>query len=222
MDVSNTQPYDEVNRTDESFENGLLLAPDSYKPFNINRRNFKKEIALHTLTFLLAIAVTTLICFLIRPFPPRITQTKTLRCGSTSAEARALNCTYDVLSNIWVPTPCLDRKGLDEFKQLAQWQAYETREATRQLTEDEMGDVVSPNTYFTPIREHMVHCALMWRRLHRGYQEDQRYLDLHVKNIEHTMHCTELMMELLEKPRTLMDKIVSQTTPAFSTCDVPA
>ncbi|CAO2647056.1 Nn.00g079780.m01.CDS01 [Neocucurbitaria sp. VM-36] len=222
MDVSYNQPYEEVKQANESFENGLLLAPESYKPFIINRRNLKKEIALHTLTFLLAIAVTTLICFLIRPFPPRTPQMKTLRCGSTSAEARALDCVYDVLSNSWVPTPCLDKKGLEEFKQLAQWQAYETREATRQLTEDEMGDVVPPNTYFTPVREHMVHCALMWRRLHRGYQEDQRYLDLHVRAFSHTMHCTGLMMEILEKPRTLMDEVVSQTTPMFSTCDVPA
>jgi hypothetical protein len=221
MDGAYTEPYDEVKQSSETSEDGLLLAPESYKPLIVNKRNVKREFALHTLTFLLAIAVTTLICFLIRPFPPRTQQMKTLHCGSNSAEARSLDCTYDVLSNSWVPTQCLDTHGLEEFKRLAQWQAFETRDATRQLTEAEMGDVAPPNTYFTPVREHMVHCALMWRRLHRGYQQDQRWLDTHVKAFDHTMHCTGLMLQVLEKPRTLMDEIVSQTTPMFSTCDVP-
>lgn len=220
MDASHAQPYDEVKLAEESFEKSLLLEPDVYKPPSFKKEGLKKKIALHTLVFLLAIAVTSLAGFLIRPFPPRTPHIKTLHCGTNSSEARALDCTYDVLSNIWVPTPCLDRKNLDDFKRLAQWQAYETRDATRLLTEDEMGDVVEPNTYFTPIREHMVHCALMWRRLHRGYQEDQKYLDLHVRAYTHTVHCSQLMMDFLEKPRTIMDKIVSQTTPGFSTCDV--
>ncbi|PSN64608.1 hypothetical protein BS50DRAFT_576041 [Corynespora cassiicola Philippines] len=222
MDVSHTSSYDDITQAEGSFEKRLLLEPDSYKALSFKKGGLRKRIALHTLTFLLAIAVTTLAGFLIRPFPPRVPLMKTLHCGSNSTEARALNCSYDVLSNIWVPNPCIDRKNLDDFKRLAQWQGYETREAKRLLTEDEMGDVVEPNTYFTPIREHMVHCALMWRRLHRGYQEDQRYLDLHVRAYSHTVHCSQLMMDFLEKPRSIMDKIVSQTTPGFSICEVPA
>jgi hypothetical protein len=146
---------------------------------------------------------------------------KILDCGTNSTTARANNCTYDVLSNIWVPNPCIDHKNLDDFKRLAKWQAYETREAKRLLTEDEMGDVVAPNTYFTEIREHMVHCALMWRRLHRGYQEDQKYLDLHVRALTHTKHCSQLMIDYLEKPRSVMDLTVSQTSPGFSVCHLP-
>ena len=99
MDVLCSQPYDEIKQADKPFENGLLLAPESYKPFFINRRSFKKSFAVHTISFLLVVAATTLIYFLNRPFPPRAQQMKTLRCRSTSAEARALDCTHDVLPN---------------------------------------------------------------------------------------------------------------------------
>jgi hypothetical protein len=219
--MSQNRPYDEDQQMEGSHEEKLLLEPHSSKPSKFEKRNTKRSITLHAITFLLAIAITTLLGYLIRPFPPQTPRMRTLHCGSNSTTARELNCTYDVLSNIWVPNPCLDHKNSDDFKRLAQWQAYETREAKRLLTEDEMGDVVGPNTYFTPIREHMVHCALMWRRLHRGYQEDQKYLDLHVRALTHTTHCSQLMIDFLEKPRSVMDLTVSQTTPGFSVCQLP-
>ena len=166
------------------------MEPHSRKLLSLKGENWRRILILHALTFLLAIAITTLLGFVIRPFPPHPPTMRTLHCGTNSTTARSLNCTYDVLSNIWVPNPYVDHKNLVDFKRLAQWQAYETREAKRLLTEDEMGDVVAPKTYFTEIREHMVHCALMWRRLHRGYMEDERFLDLHVRALTHTRHCS--------------------------------
>ncbi|KAI8936764.1 hypothetical protein NX059_006011 [Plenodomus lindquistii] len=222
MDASQAPPSSDEERTPQgSFEKELLLEPDSYKPPSSRLPSLKRRIALHTLIFLLAVATTTLLGYLTRPFPPHPPRTKILHCGTNSTEARAQNCTYDVLSNIWVPNPCIDHKNLADFKRLAKWQAYETRDALRLLSEDEMGDVVAPKTYFTEIREHMVHCALMWRRLHRGYVEDQRFLDHHVRAYEHTEHCSGLMMDFLERPRSIMDKTVSQTSPGFSSCEVP-
>ncbi|CAG5165872.1 uncharacterized protein ALTATR162_LOCUS6854 [Alternaria atra] len=220
--MSQNQPYDDDKQMDGLHEERLLLQPQNWKRLPFKEGTPRRSLALHALTFLLAIAITTLLGFLIRPFPPQTPRMKTLHCGTNSTTARELNCTYDVLSNIWVPNPCLDKKNLDDFKRLAKWQAYETREAKRLLTEDEMGDVVAPNTYFTEIREHMVHCALMWRRLHRGYQEDQKYLDLHVRALTHTKHCSQLMIDYLEKPRSVMDLTVSQTSPGFSICHLPA
>ncbi|USP80820.1 hypothetical protein yc1106_08094 [Curvularia clavata] len=220
--MSQNQPYDDDKQMDGSHEERLLLEPHSSKSLPLKRASTRKIITLHAITFLLAIAITTLLGFLIRPFPPKAPRMRTLHCGTNSTTARELNCTYDVLSNIWVPNPCLDHKNLNDFKRLAKWQAWETREAKRLLTEDEMGDVVAPNTYFTEIREHMVHCALMWRRLHRGYQEDQKYLDLHVRALTHTRHCSQLMIDYLEKPRSVMNLTVSQTTPGFSVCHLPA
>lgn len=219
--MSYNQPYDEDKQTEGSFEEEMLLAPQNHKSFPLKIQRPRNSITLHALTFLLAIALTTLLGYVIRPFPPQPPRMKTLHCGSNSTSARALNCTYDVLSNIWVPNPCLDHKNLNDFKRLARWQAYESREAKRLLTEDEMGDVVAPNAYFTVVREHMVHCALMWRRMHRGYLEDQRFLDLHVRAYEHTKHCSQLMIDYLEKPREVMELVVSQTTPGFSVCRVP-
>ncbi|CAI9629965.1 unnamed protein product [Alternaria burnsii] len=224
--MSPNQSYNDDKQTessqDSSHEERLLLEPHSLKLLPSKSRDWRRSITLHAVVFLLAIAITTLLGYLIRPFPPQPPRMRTLDCGTNSTTARANDCTYDVLSNIWVPNPCIDHKNLDDFKRLAKWQAYETREAKRLLTEDEMGDVVAPNTYFTEIREHMVHCALMWRRLHRGYQEDQKYLDLHVRALTHTKHCSQLMIDYLEKPRSVMDLTVSQTSPGFSVCHLPA
>ncbi|CAN9191356.1 unnamed protein product [Alternaria alternata] len=76
---------------------------------------------------------------------------KTLSCGSNPAEARKNGCTYDVLGNIWVPTPCLDTENLAEFKRMAPWLAYDSANATRQLTEEEMSEYLIPDGYWTPV-----------------------------------------------------------------------
>ncbi|KAI8936766.1 hypothetical protein NX059_006013 [Plenodomus lindquistii] len=171
---------------------------------------------------ILAIGLTVLAGFTFRPFPPLGPKMLTLNCGSTPTEARNNNCTYDVLGNIWVPTPCLDSENLADFKRLAPWQAYDSANATRQLTEEEMSNYLLPDGYWTPVREHMIHCALMWRRLHRGFERDARLLDKHVLNFHHTEHCSKTLMEHLDMPTSFLDEIRTRTEAGYSSCQVPA
>jgi hypothetical protein len=171
---------------------------------------------------LLAVALTVLFGFVFRPFPPHGPKMKTLSCGSTPAEARNNGCTYDVLGNIWVPTPCLDTENLADFKRMAPWLAYDSANATRQLTEEEMSEYLIPDGYWTPVREHMIHCALMWRRLHKGFEKDARLLDKHVLSMHHTEHCSQTLMEHLDMPTSFLDEIRTRTEAGYSSCQIPA
>ncbi|CAI9629970.1 unnamed protein product [Alternaria burnsii] len=176
----------------------------------------------YIVNILLAVGLTVLVGFVFRPFPPHGPKMKTLSCGSNPAEARKNGCTYDVLGNIWVPTPCLDTENLAEFKRMAPWLAYDSANATLQLTEEEMSEYLIPDGYWTPVREHMIHCALMWRRLHDGFEKNGRLLDKHVIQMHHTEHCSQTLMEHLDMPTSFLDEIRTRTEAGYSSCQVPA
>jgi hypothetical protein len=176
----------------------------------------------YILNVLLAVGLTVLVGFVFRPFPLHGPKMRTLSCGSTPDEARNNGCTYDVLGNIWVPTPCLDTENLADFKHMAPWLAYDSANATRQLTEEEMSEYLIPDGYWTPVREHMIYCALMWRRLHDGFEKDARLLDKHVLSMHHTEHCSLTLMEHLDMPTSFLDEIRTRTEAGYSSCQVPA
>jgi len=168
------------------------------------------------------VGLTVLIGLLFHHFPPRAPKMKTLSCGSTPTEARNNGCTDDVLGNIWVSTPCLDTENLADFKRMAPWLAYDSANATRQLTEEEMSEYLIPDGYWTPVREHTIHCALMWRRLHKGFEVDAKLLDKHVLSMHHTEHCSLTLMEHLNMPTSFLDEIRTRTKAGYSSCQIPA
>lgn len=194
---------------------------DQYGPDVDRRTHWLKTILPYIINAVVAIALTILVGFIFRPFPPHGPKTRTLSCGATHTEARANGCSYDALGNIWVPTPCLDTENLADFKRMAPWQAYDSANATRQLTEEEMSEYQIPDAYWTPVREHMIHCALMWRRLHKGYERDGKLLDKHVLNYHHTKHCSQTLMEHLDMPTSFLGEIRTRTEVGYSTCVIP-
>lgn len=216
------------------FKNSTRYSNRSFTHFistQFNKRNLdsnhcERRTRLAALPYLInilcAVGVTILVGFVFRPFPPYGPKMRTLSCGSTPIEARKNGCTYDVLGNIWVPTPCLDTENLAEFKRMAPWQAYDSAKAEQQLTEEEMSEYLIPDGYWTPVREHMIHCALMWRRLHKGFEQDARLLDKHVLSYHHTEHCSMTLMEHLDMPTAFLDEIRTRTEAGYSSCQVPA
>jgi hypothetical protein len=169
-----------------------------------------------------AVGLTILVGYVFRPFSRMGPEMRTLSCGSTPTEARDNGCTYDVLGNTWVPTPCLDKENLAEFKRRAPWQAFDSANATRQITEEEMSNYLLPDGYWTPVREHMIHCLLMWRRLHKGFGQDARFLDKNMLSYHHTEHCSLTLMEHLDMPTKFLDEIRTRTEAGYSSCQVPA
>lgn len=208
--TSNKEKHASTNNS----ENDLVSSP--------RRVPSRYAIIPYAVNILLAVALTILVGCVFRPFSSNGPKMKTLICGSTPTEARDNGCTYDVLGNIWVPTPCLDTENIAEFKRRAPWQAFDSANATRQLTEEEMSNYLLPDGYWTPVREHMIHCLLMWRRLHMGFSQDLRLLDKHVRSSHHTEHCSMTLMEHLDMPTKFLDEIRTRTEAGYSGCQVPA
>lgn len=50
-------------------------------------------------------------------FPsPLIAGAKYLLCGHSTEEAKTLGCEYDILSNHWLPAPCMDQDAIREYQ----------------------------------------------------------------------------------------------------------
>ena len=226
-------PYAVESKDDEVEENLLPLElhfPDHAGASKIG------AIFSHAATFLIAVLLSTVILTTYRPSSSRPTSEpimKHLHCGNSTEEARAQGCVFDVLTNMWVPELCWDREGTEEYMRTAPWQGYDTQDAKRRLTLEEMServgadrltpDLTSP-PYWTPLREHVIHCALMWQRQHRGFLNgESNKLDFHSLSYQHTVHCSRSLVHMAgagdELPDPL-DKIAIRTWVGFSECDV--
>jgi hypothetical protein len=206
-----------------------FLHPEQQQLISYERSSRIRFIISHALTFLIAVFLSISLLTIYQPSslrPPNPTpQTKLLHCGNTTAEARSLGCIYDPLANYWVPSPCYDKEGAEEFMTLAPWRAYDTQEAKHVLSLDEMSERVAqdpPRPYWTSLREHSVHCALMWQRLHRGFaiEGNKKILDVHVASFEHTVHCSNSLLRLGDGIPEDMEKITVRTEAGFSKCEI--
>lgn len=219
---------------DNGAEESLL--PSGPPSLTYPRRSRTRAIASHALTCLITVLLWTFILTTFRSLSSRTTlqpTTKYLHCGNSTAEARAQGCVFDVLTNMWVPEQCWDREGTEEYMRMAPWQGYDTQDATRRLTLEEMSERVGKDRlapdptsppYWTPLREHVIHCALMWRRQHRGFMNGEaKKLDFHSLNYQHTLHCSRSLMNMAgagdEIPDPL-DKVAVRTWVGFSDCNV--
>ncbi|KXH69014.1 hypothetical protein CSAL01_12177 [Colletotrichum salicis] len=120
---------------------------------------------------------------------------KRISCGSTTQEARAKGCKYDVLLNHWVPAQCFDKDSVDEYQEDASWGAFADKNMTQQLTIDEMSE---RDFYWTSIRDHINHCAIMWRRQFYALYDERAAIDTIVTSPGHTEHCSQYLMDAVD------------------------
>ena len=130
------------------------------------------------------------------PHPsPLITEAKYLLCGTSPEEAKALGCKYDILSNHWVPAPCMDEDAVREYQSDGSWFGYSDENRTQKLSIDAMSEVPF---YFTNMRDHILHCAMLWRKQYRALSEKRARLDSLIVDEEHTMHCSDFLIRMTE------------------------
>lgn len=146
------------------------------------------------------------------------TSTKTLSCGNSTAEARALGCKFEVLAFLWVPEPCFDAEMNEAYQKAVNWHGYNDAEGKEMLDVDAMSEAVEPLKYYTTGREHAVHCAYMWQKQHRGYLQGGLYLDDNSASFHHTRHCSEILMYTADLDPGYLDKLTTETTVGFSSC----
>jgi hypothetical protein len=129
-------------------------------------------------------------------------------CGGTVESARAANCSFDLLSNSWLPTSCYDSETDLEFRS---WIAHPNRthgawpyftsktlsHSTRILDVEELSSTNGVWLWSTQ-EQHLGHCIFWAKRVHRAL-EGRTKQSKSVENVKHSSHCAnELMASLLE------------------------
>lgn len=70
---------------------------------------------------------------------------------------------------------------------------------TEPLRPDAMGE---RDHYYTSIRDHINHCAMLWRKQFWTLFEGRRVFDAVIANSYHTEHCASFLSELFGSNRT--------------------
>lgn len=121
-----------------------------------------------------------------------------IECGNSLEEALERGCEYDILANHFVHRSCLDERAILEYQQEGDtWLGYTDMNWTDVIpTTKAMGE---SGVYWTNQRDHVVHCAMLWRKQWRALTENRRYWDAIIASEEHVMHCSEFLMEMSER-----------------------
>jgi hypothetical protein len=130
---------------------------------------------------------------------------KMLTCGECSDEARQLGCKYDMLLNNWVPEPCYDEEFIQEYMDDNSYAAYADANLTQLLTDvEEMSD---REYYYTSVRDHVNHCAMIWKKQFWVLFEERKAIDTMISNPSHTDHCALYLQGALGKPQSEATKV---------------
>ncbi|KAF2675069.1 hypothetical protein BT63DRAFT_409182 [Microthyrium microscopicum] len=116
-----------------------------------------------------------------------------ITCGNTTAEATARGCKYDILLNNWIPAQCHDHEFLEEYREDESWGAFADKNLTQRLrTVDEMTD---RDHYYTSVRDHVNHCAMMWKKQFFYLFEERPAFDTVIASPGHTDHCAQYLTD---------------------------
>ncbi|KXX73733.1 hypothetical protein MMYC01_208497 [Madurella mycetomatis] len=123
---------------------------------------------------------------------------KYIACGKSLEEALARECEYDILANHFVHKLCLDKTAIREYQNEGDtWLGYTDMNWTDLIpTTKAMGE---SGVYWTNQRDHIVHCAMLWKKQWRAFTENRRYWDAIIASEEHVMHCADFLMEMTER-----------------------
>ena len=128
-----------------------------------------------------------------------------LSCGHSKEEAKASGCEYDILTNHWLPGQCKDAKSIADYQSDGSWMPYADLARTEQLSVAELGE---REFYYTSLRDHIVHCAMLWRRQYRAFSEGWKFVDSITADGNHTDHCSGFLMDMADLERFRAEPIV--------------
>lgn len=144
-------------------------------------------------------------------------------CGRTPGQAKAANCTFDVMMDEWLPESCIDRDLLDEFKALGPWSFWADEGRTQPIDEERLSRSA---VAYTTLEYHVAHCSFAVRKFHRAVAAG-RPVEEAVGKVAHTTHCAEMHRKVVESLQRAKDgeaeqySIFEATTPlhpGFPTC----
>jgi hypothetical protein len=120
-----------------------------------------------------------------------------ITCGNTTQEARANNCSYDILLNNWVPHACVDvnEDFILEYLDDDSWGAFVDKNMSVRITSIE--EMSEREFYYTSVRDHINHCAVMWKKQFSALFEESRAFDSVIASPGHTDHCAQYLMDVV-------------------------
>jgi hypothetical protein len=124
-----------------------------------------------------------------------------LHCGKSVAESKELGCKYDIVSNHFVPAPCVDDAAVRMYQKMDgdSWFGYVDENRTRRLDSTEAMGEVAGGVYYTDMRDHIVHCAALWKKQFRAFFEERTYYDSLILDPHHTYHCADFLVDMTDK-----------------------
>jgi hypothetical protein len=149
-------------------------------------------------------------------------------CGSTVSSARASNCSFDLLSNSWIPTTCYDSETDMEFRSWitnanrthGAWPYFTSKSLSPSThIHDEATLSSMPGVWLWSTQEqHIGHCIFWAKRVHRTLQGNIRP-SRSVQNMKHSFHCAnEVLDSLMEAPLEKVNMGVVHFKVQFDTC----
>ena len=121
-------------------------------------------------------------------------------CGNSSAEARALGCTFDQLTWSWYPPSC-PHYANDEFVQAEEWKFYMDKYGRQEASKEDWERAMNNELQLHgERREHITHCVYLMLSVGQVLRDGTPYAKKLV-NYEHLDHCAKMMLKSLRKDK---------------------
>lgn len=148
------------------------------------------------------------------PLPPTDTSTW-LSCGSTSTEARAQGCRFDVMMSAWVHKRCYDAELMEQTLSVERFTWFEDLAMTLPVPESVVR-LGNHHRLYTRPDFHYKHCAYVWLRQMRAWR-GQAAIDDNSWGFEHTVHCAQSLLA----PNTPYPKNHTENNVVYYRCGKP-
>lgn len=148
--------------------------------------------------------------------PTPLTDTSTwLSCGSTSTEARAQGCRFDVMMSAWVHERCYDAELMEQTLSVERFTWFEDLAMTLPVSESVVR-LGNHHRLYTRPDFHYKHCAYVWLRQMRAWR-GQAAIDDNSWGFEHTVHCAQSLLA----PNTPYPKNHTENNVVYYRCGKP-
>jgi hypothetical protein len=203
--IDNHRLLKDYNSDSESLEEETSLKSSKQVRFSTLLRRWIGSLILITI---LSILIILLVHPISVPIPKNDEPWQS--CGNTSAEARALNCQFDIMLTSWVPSACSDPELSELYLARYSYKWYTDANLTHPFPDELMrrGD---HHRVFTERHSHFAHCAYMWEMQMRAFWAGKRKV-LGSWETEHSKHCANILVSQ-DLPRNW-----TKLTVAFERC----
>lgn len=89
----------------------------------------------------------------------------------------------------------MDEKAIEEYQADGSWIGYADEARTERLSIDDMAE---KEFYYTNERDHIVHCASLWKKQFRAFAEGRTRFDSITADQAHTDHCADYLVNMTD------------------------